>query len=206
MKLNQDYKNAALASLKGNWASAIVAVIACLAINCVSSVLVKFADIEGAVISLLINVFVVLPVSFGLQNAFKKLYNEGDADLCRNAFCFAFNDRYLHVFGGMLLMQVYILLWSLLLLVPGFIKAYSYAMTPYILADNPELSADGAITLSMNMMKGHKFDLFYLHLSFIGWALLCILTLGIGFFWLVPYIQTSQAAFYADLKSECVIN
>ena len=99
-------------------------------------------------------------------------------------------------------MGIFIFLWSLLLIVPGIVKAYAYAMTPYILVERPELSVNEAIGLSRRMMKGRKFDLFYLHLSFIGWALLCILTLGIGFLWLYPYMMTAQAAFYCDVKAD----
>ena len=86
--------------------------------------------------------------------------------------------------------------------VPGIVKAYAYAMTPYILVDRPDLSANQAINLSCKMMSGHKFDLFYLQLSFIGWAILCLFTLGIGFLWRLPYYATAQAAFYQDVKSE----
>lgn len=75
-------------------------------------------------------------------------------------------------------------------------------MTPFILADNPELSANQAIDRSRAMMKGHKFDLFWLYLSFIGWGLLCVLTVGIRLFWFCPYIYTSVAAFYQDIKAE----
>ena len=89
-----------------------------------------------------------------------------------------------------------------LLIVPGIIKAYSYAMTPYILVDRPELSVRDAIRLSGRMMSGRKLDLFCLHLSFIGWMLLCILTLGIGILFLSPYMMTAQAAFYQDVRSD----
>ena len=75
-------------------------------------------------------------------------------------------------------------------------------MTPFILVDNPELSANEAINLSKKMMKGHKFDLFWLELSFIGWILLGLLTLGIGYFWLMPYMYTSIAGFYQDVKAD----
>lgn len=74
-------------------------------------------------------------------------------------------------------------------------------MTPYILHENPELSASEAIHRSRMMMKGHKFDLFWLQLSFIGWFFLCLLTTGIGFLWLQPYYYTAQAAFYEEVKS-----
>ena len=75
-------------------------------------------------------------------------------------------------------------------------------MTPYILRDEPDLSYNAAIEKSMAMMEGHKMKYFLLGLSFIGWGLLCCLTLGIGFFFLLPYIYVAYAAFYEDVKSE----
>jgi len=86
------------------------------------------------------------------------------------------------------------------------VKAFSYAMTPYILEEHPELSAGEAIDHSRAMMKGHKFDLFWLYLSFIGWILLSIFTLGIGLLWLAPYMQTATAAFYEDVKADYELN
>ena len=102
----------------------------------------------------------------------------------------------------MLLMGVYVFLWTLLLIVPGVVKALSYAMTPFILNDKPELSANETIELSMEMMEGRKMDLFLLYLGFLGWALLCILTLCIGFLWLEPYVYAATAAFYEDVKAD----
>lgn len=99
-----------------------------------------------------------------------------------------------------LLILVYVILWSLLLIVPGIIAALSYSMTYYILADNPDVTASEAINMSKRMMFGHKTDLFWLYLSFIGWAILCLFTFGIGFLWLLPYIQTSTAIFYENIK------
>jgi uncharacterized membrane protein len=99
-----------------------------------------------------------------------------------------------------LLMSVYIFLWSLLLIVPGIIKALSYAMTPYILRDHPELRYDAAIRESMRMMQGNKMKLFLLILSFIGWFILALIPFGLGLFLFLPYYRTSIAAFYEDLK------
>ena len=65
------------------------------------------------------------------------------------------------------------------------------------------MRAIDAIRKSNAMMKGHKFDLFYLELSFIGWGILCLFTFGLGFIWLIPYMYTTIAAFYEDLKAEC---
>lgn len=98
------------------------------------------------------------------------------------------------------LKSLYIFLWSLLLIIPGIVASYSYAMTGYILADHPELTAGEAIRRSKEMMEGNRFRLFCLQLSFIGWAILCILTLGVGNLWLRPYEQAASAAFYREVS------
>lgn len=98
------------------------------------------------------------------------------------------------------LIMVYVLLWALLLIVPGIIAALSYAMTFYILADNESMGAKEAMKRSKEMMMGNKWKLFCLGLRFIGWAILSILTLGIGFLWFIPYLQISTAKFYEDVK------
>ena len=102
----------------------------------------------------------------------------------------------------MFMKNLFILLWTLLLIVPGIMKSMAYAMTEYILLDNPEISAEDAIHKSRVMMDGHKMKLFLMYLSFIGWAILCLFTLGLGFLLLVPYIETSVATFYQDLLEE----
>ena len=98
------------------------------------------------------------------------------------------------------LQMIYILLWSLLFVIPGIMASYSYAMTKYILAENPEMSASEAIDLSKEMMDGNRWRLFCLDFSFIGWELLCALTLGIGNLWLVPYRQAAMTAFYREVS------
>ena len=101
-----------------------------------------------------------------------------------------------------ILTAIYTILWALLLLIPGIIKSYSYAMAPYILKDNPEMGAEEAIVESMKMMKGYKLKLFLLDLSFIGWIILMILTLGIGILLLAPYMNTARETFYEELQAE----
>ena len=98
-----------------------------------------------------------------------------------------------------LLQSVYILLWSLLIIIPGIIATYSYAMTEFILAENPDLTASEAIARSKEMMSGNRWRLFCLHFSFIGWDILSSLTLGIGNLWLRPYKQAANAAFYREI-------
>lgn len=99
-----------------------------------------------------------------------------------------------------LLKRVYIFFWSLLLFIPGIIASYSYSMTDYILAEHPEMTAMEAIAASKEMMSGHKWRLFCLHFSFIGWAFLCAFTLGIGNLWLNPYKNAATAAFYREVS------
>lgn len=100
-----------------------------------------------------------------------------------------------------LLVFVYVLLWSLLLIVPGIIAALSYAMTFYIIADDPSIGAEDALKKSKQMMDGYKEKLFYMCLRFFLLGLLCILTLGIGFLWLIPFIHITMAKFYDDVKT-----
>lgn len=102
-----------------------------------------------------------------------------------------------------ILKGLYTALWSLLFVIPGIIKQYSYAMTMYIMHDNPGISANDAITKSREMMDGHKFDLFLLDLSFIGWWLLGVLTFGILIiFYVEPYYQVTRANFYEQLRMD----
>lgn len=97
---------------------------------------------------------------------------------------------------------LFVLLWSLLFIIPGIIASYSYSMTAYIMIDHPEYSAYEAIMASRDMMRGHKWRLFCLHISFIGWYILSALTWGIGLLWLNPYIEASNAAFYRELSQK----
>lgn len=110
-----------------------------------------------------------------------------------------------HRFGDgfvqMLLRNIYTALWTCLLIIPGIIASYSYAMTPYIMLDQPELSPSQAIAESKEMMKGHKGELFTLHLSMLGWSILSVLTLNLGFLALNPYLKLSEAAFYRQLTT-----
>jgi len=102
--------------------------------------------------------------------------------------------------GAYLLTVLFTILWTLLLIIPGIIAALSYSMTFYIIADDDSIGAMDAIDKSKKMMYGHKWKYFRLLLRIVGLSLLCILTLGIGFLWLLPYAQVSTAKFYEDIK------
>ncbi len=101
-----------------------------------------------------------------------------------------------------LLQTLYLFLWSLLLLIPSIIKSLSYSMTFFIHNDHPEYSAKECIKKSKEIMHGHKWELFCLMFSYIGWYLLCSLTLGILLFWIAPRVYTAKYLFYKDINGE----
>lgn len=101
-----------------------------------------------------------------------------------------------------ILTAFFTLLWSLLLVIPGIIKTYSYSMAQYILADNPELTARQALKESKRITKGHKWELFVLQISFFMWYLLSLITFGIALIYVAPYISATTANFYIAIKDE----
>jgi uncharacterized membrane protein len=109
-------------------------------------------------------------------------------------------DQWKTGFVARLLSSLYVTFWSMLFLIPGVIASYSYSMMHFVMAENPDMSANEAIRESKRLMKGNKWRFFCLQLSFIGWELLAIfLTAGIGLLWVVPYQQAAYAAFYRDI-------
>ena len=107
-------------------------------------------------------------------------------------------DRFSQGFLQAFLRGLYTFLWTLLFIIPGIVKSFAYAMTPFLMAEDPNLTAKEAIKLSQEKMMGHKGELFCLGLSFIGWSLLAALTGGIGNIFLNPYMNAAYAAFYRD--------
>lgn len=188
---NKNLRAAALTALEGRWTPAVLTTLVYMLLAGACSA-IPFLNFATALL--------VLPVlGFGFMIIFLNMMRVGETPKIENIFD-GFKN-YGQTLGTMLLMMVYIFLWSLLLYIPGIIKMYSYAMTPYILKDEPELGADAVITKSMAMMRGNKMKLFLLDLSFIGWIILAMITFGIGFLWLAPYMQNARAAFYLDLKN-----
>lgn len=114
---------------------------------------------------------------------------------------FSYIDHFGAGFCQLLLRNIYTALWSLLFVIPGIVASYRYAMTPYILAENPELTASEAINISKEMMYGHKWELFCLDMSFFGWHLLCGLTGNLGYIALNPYTNAARTVFYRQLQA-----
>ena len=199
-----NYKNRALSALENKWGNFVAITFVYGFIIGITQVL--SGDKDSPAILILIGIvlsILALPLTWGYQTLFLGAVRGGEAT-AKDLFEGYNKELFPRVLTTTLLYYVYIFLWSLLLLIPGCIKAYSYAMTPYILKDNPEMKNNAAIEESMRMMDGHKLELFLLDLSFIGWAILSILTCCIGFLWLVPYMNMARVNFYEDLKKASV--
>lgn len=102
-------------------------------------------------------------------------------------------------FGLQLMTSLLTFLWLLLFIIPGIIASYRYILAPYLMAENPDMGVMEAIARSKELMNGNKWRLFCLHISFIGWRLLCMLTLGVGYLWLAPYQNAAETAFYLEV-------
>ena len=199
-----NYKNRALSALENKWGHFVLITFVYGFIIGITQVLSGDKD-SPAILHLigLVLFILALPLTWGYQTLFLGAVRGGEAT-AKDMFEGYNKELFSRVLTTTLLYYVYVFLWSLLLLIPGCIKAYSYAMTPYILKDNPEMKNNAAIEESMRMMDGHKLELFLLDLSFIGWAILSILTCCIGFLWLTPYMNMARVNFYEDLKKASV--
>lgn len=141
--------------------------------------------------------YFIIPVSLGLTLYTVGLIDGGKPSIT-DIFTNAFDGRYyLRRVGGYAWMMLFTFLWSLLFVIPGIVKAYSYALTPYILAKYPEVQAKEALKVSMKIMDGKKAELFVLHLSFIGWAMLAGITFGLlGIFFVIPYMAITDTLWF----------
>lgn len=179
-------------SLKGRWNLAIKASLVYLVIQIVLSI--------GGDIGTIISLIIAGPLALGIA-IFSLSFTRNDNTAKVSQMFEGFNH-----FGKTLityiLMVIYILLWSLLLIIPGIIASIAYSQTFFILAENPNIGSREAIKRSREMMKGYKWKYFYMGFRFLGWGLLSILTLGIGFIWLTPYIQVTMVKFYEDIKNK----
>ena len=185
-----DFRRQAWNSLKGKWGTAALCWLIVVLITGACAAL-SFFVVGGVAQLLLTGPFTLgmaglaLRVIRGFPISVEQVF-EGFRDFVRALVAY-------------LLISIFTFLWSLLFIIPGLIKAISYSMTYFILLDRPDLSANEARKLSMALMEGHKWRLFCLMFSFIGWGLLCMLTMGILSLWVIPYVESSCAAFYQDL-------
>ena len=192
---NVDLMRAGRESLKGNWGVAIITFLIYTLLTSTSGSL-RASD-SLLTISATVTFIIVGPLTLGAAIFSLSLARGKEARL--EQIFLGFNN-FSTAFIAYLLVLVYVLLWALLLIIPGIIAALGYSMTFYILADDPLIKPQDALRKSKSMMNGYKEKLFYLCLRFFLLSFLCILTLGIGFLWLIPYFHVTMAKFYDDIK------
>ena len=145
-----------------------------------------------------IHAFLFNPLEAGTARFFVRNLND-KAEIRELAYCY--DHGYLNVVKTVFLRDLYIVLWGLLLIIPGIIKSYEYRMVNYILAENPEMNTKEVFAMSRDMMRGNKWRAFVLDLSFLGWHLLSLITIGLaGIFYVFPYRNMTNAALYEFLR------
>jgi len=186
---NRDLMSQAREALKGRWGLAI-------GVNVLYYVIVSAVQFipktEG-----LLGIIVGAPLMVGLAGFSLSIARKQQATVAQ---LFDGIKKFWTCLATYILSLIFVLLWMLLLIVPGIMAGFSYAMIYFILAEDDSIGPLEAITKSKEMMRGNRWKLFCLGLRFIGWGLLCLLTLGIGFLWLLPYMYVSFARFYDDIK------
>lgn len=188
MTRNIDLMRSAKASLKGKWGlSALTTLVMYLIIGASAAALVGPLLVTGPLI--LGYILYLRSVRDDKENAKLETLFSGFNDFGRS-------------FVAYILMNIFIILWSFLLIIPGIVMSLAYSMTMFIIADDSEISGRDAIRKSRDMMRGYKWKLFCLYLRFIGWAILVVISFGIGLFWLEPYVQMSFLKFYDDVKAD----
>ncbi|REE83932.1 putative membrane protein [Paenibacillus taihuensis] len=186
-------------SLAGNWKPAVLHFLLFIVISSLINTVTQNIQYIGWWIGILLEA----PLGYGIYNHYLDFARGQVPDA--NGLFRGFR-RYKETFILYILSMIFTVLWTLLFIIPGIIAALRYSQAQYLLRDNPNMSPLEAISQSKQMMIGHKWRLFVLYLSFIGWALLCILTLGIGFLWLGPYYYTTIAHFYEELRTQGTTN
>ena len=162
------------------------------------AVVMAVASIFIMAIALAVDAFIANPLELGCKRFFRRNLDEPAA---MSNIAFAFDSNYKNICKTMFLRDIYIVLWSLLFVIPGIIKSYEYKMIPYLLSENPEMTTEQAFAESKKLMTGNKWKAFVLDLSFILWDIASAATCGLlGLFWVAPYKASTQAALYEAIK------
>lgn len=189
----QELKAQAREQIKGKIGILFLITLIVGAISFVASLLASFIPVGGYVVSIIVTPALTL----SLVRVYLMVIR-GITPTAKDTFC-GFDD-FFSAFKVTFLVGLYTFLWSLLFIIPGIVKSYSYSMSMFVLADNKGKSARECIAESKAMTEGHKMELFVLDLSFIGWILLGTLTCGIAYIWVAPYMQATKANAYEVLK------
>ena len=212
MKMYSEYRAQARETLKGRWneMALLMLVMSLIAVffavpNYIGTLAeMTWLALSGSGCSVLVSLLITVPLSYAFANlclAYARREELEDSYFSALFKDFAANwSKY--VLSGLLVGLLVGLIAIPTLMIGAIILGLAYGMVPYVIRDNKEMGVREVLRTSRLMMRGHKWQLFVLELTFIGWALLCIFTLGIGLLWLQPYMATSYAHFYEDVKAE----
>ncbi|KKY02061.1 hypothetical protein VN21_05180 [Paraclostridium benzoelyticum] len=195
-----ELKSSAKDQLKGRWLVAILVFVCYSAILQLANVELTNST-EGSMIGLSLNIIGVLvygSLQVGVSRFSLKLAHKDSTAQFNDLF--SGFDVFIKALVMNFIIWICVFIGTILFVIPGIIVGIMFSQANYILAENPDKSAMECIKESARMMKGHKFDYFVLELSFIGWSILCVLSLGIGFLWLVPYFEITLTNFYLKVK------
>ena len=199
MILRSELKQNAKDQLKNNWGLAIGIIIVCTLISSIPNLLVEI-DSESFAISIIIPIITLVitgPLTIGQCKFFINLANRSNPKF--SDLWYGFNNM-LRAIGVTLLVGVIVFIGTILFIIPGIILAFMYSQVYYIMAENPEMSIMNCLKESARIMKGHKMDLFILELSFIGWGILMVITLGIAGLYVLPYYNATLTNFYLEIS------
>lgn len=185
--------------IKGKIGVLFLVTIIVAAISGLAGFILSFIPVVGPIVSTII---VTPAFTLSISRIYIGITNDKKPEVVDT---FSGFDDFWSAFKVNFFMSLFTFLWSLLFVIPGLVKAFSYSMAMYILAENKGKPALECIKESKEMMNGHKFELFVLALSFIGWILLGTITFGILYIWLTPYMSTATANFYQNIKNRVVV-
>lgn len=199
--MSSQLKKAAKESLSGRWGFAVLAFLLFSIIQGVPNLFGSDIDEPSSSIDLVVSLVSILLIPVGVGWTWIAM-SIARGEETKVTDLFEPYGMFLKVVGLGIVQFIFIALWTLLLIIPGIIKSFSYLLTYYILRDEPSIGILEAITRSRQLMDGHKMEAFLLFLSFIGWALLVIVTLGLAVLWVGPYFSVTLAKFYDRIRGE----
>ena len=212
MKMYSEYRAQARETLKGRWNEMALLTLIVFAIVslCSSPTMLsgsfgeEMYSLFGTCTQLALALLIAVPLQFAFYNLLLRYARREELEGSYISFCFKdFAANWSKYFvAGLLMTLVLVVVLVPTLMIGTIILGLAYGMIPFVIHDNPEMSAREVLRTSRLMMRGHKWQLFVLELTFIGWIFLAIFTCGIGLLWLEPYMTTTYAHFYEDVKAE----
>lgn len=209
MKTPYEYRAQARETLQNRWGEAAIiqAVILALVAIVAGPSVIAAAYPQYPVLSNMssIGTLLIIPIQYAFYNVLLRAVRSEEENWWTATWQIVSKLFGKFFLAGLLIMLITVVVGIFTLGIGAVIFAYAYSMVPYLLYDYPELTVREAMKISREMMRGQKWNLFVLDLTFIGWIILCIFTLGIGVLFVEPYQQSARAAFYEDLKGEKVV-